>query len=307
MIASFPRVFLALLCAGLLTLNACGSSDSPSPGGDPAPGEPSPASRELLENLKALTGKQVLVGHQATTLAGVGWRQWQKKDFSDLHQTCGRFPAMYGWELEPRPDEGSESIDYVSYDVMREEAVKAHARDGLNTYVLHPFRLDDGGNSWSNRPGLVSRLLPGGDLHTAYQRKLDKYQAELSQLRTPEGQPMPFILRPFHEADGEWFWWGSTACGDEEFKQLFRFTVGYLRQKGLSHMLVAYSPARFRTEEEYLHRYPGDDVVDILGFDQYLKNSDPQDDIGTEELGLGMWGNVPDSGEAASQKKPRLR
>ena len=35
-------------------------------------------------------------------------------------------------------------------------------------------------------------------------------------------------------------------------------------------MLMAYSPGdRFFTEENYLERYPGDEYVDVLGFDAY--------------------------------------
>ena len=34
-------------------------------------------------------------------------------------------------------------------------------------------------------------------------------------------------------------------------------------------MLMAYSPGRFYTEENYLSRYPGDEYVDIFGTDSY--------------------------------------
>ncbi len=52
---------------------------------------------------------------------------------------------------------------------------------------------------------------------------------------------------------------------------LWRFTVEYLRdQKGVHNLLYAYSPnGHFSNEADYLSRYPGDDYVDIIGFDMY--------------------------------------
>jgi mannan endo-1,4-beta-mannosidase len=51
---------------------------------------------------------------------------------------------------------------------------------------------------------------------------------------------------------------------------LWRFTVTYLRDtKHIHHLLYAYSTDRFQTEAEYLERYPGDDIIDMLAFDLY--------------------------------------
>jgi len=92
-----------------------------------------------------------------------------------------------------------------------------------------------------------------------------------SGLKDNNGNQVPFIFRPWHEMDGNWFWWGSKQCSSEEFKQLFAFTVNYLRnEKGLEQMLVAYSPDRnFNSEATYLTWYPGNEFVDILGVDNY--------------------------------------
>jgi mannan endo-1,4-beta-mannosidase len=70
---------------------------------------------------------------------------------------------------------------------------------------------------------------------------------------------------------GEWFWWGTKTCSDEEFIELFTFTIDYLRiEKGLNNLLIAYAPSgNVHTREQYLSHYPGDDYVDILGLDNY--------------------------------------
>ena len=79
------------------------------------------------------------------------------------------------------------------------------------------------------------------------------------------------IFRPYHEFDGDWFWWGRAHCTIDEFKTLWRFTVSYLRDSIHVHNFIyAFSPDnRFITEEQFLARYPGDDWVDMVGMDNY--------------------------------------
>jgi len=86
---------------------------------------------------------------------------------------------------------------------------------------------------------------------------------------------IPVIFRPFHEHTGSWFWWGKNLCTVEEYKALWRMTVEYLRDtRNLHHLLFAYSTDRFATGEEYLERYPGDDIIDMLAFDLYDRGAD---------------------------------
>ncbi len=80
------------------------------------------------------------------------------------------------------------------------------------------------------------------------------------------------IFRIFHELNGSWFWWGGKNCEPDELKQLWRFTVSYLRdEKKVHNLLFAYNTDRFATKEAYLERYPGDEWVDIIGFDIYQR------------------------------------
>lgn len=89
--------------------------------------------------------------------------------------------------------------------------------------------------------------------------------------RGKDGKTVPMIFRPFHEFDGDWFWWGRRHCTTEEFKSLWRFTVSYLRDSlSVHNLLYAFSPDnRFNTEAQFLERYPGDEWVDMLGMDNY--------------------------------------
>lgn len=259
---------------------SCSSDDESSPNtDDPDTEEPgdtglSAAALKLLSNLNNNSNQgKILLGHQATTIAGAEWRLWQRPDYSDFKGVSGKFPSVYGWEFSPRPDNQNETYDYVTFDVTIHEAKKAYSRGGVNTFNIHPYRLDNNGNSWENAPGLVAKLIPGGQLHDQYKQLLDKYVAEFQKLKDGDNNPIPFIFRPYHEANHDWFWWGNTACSDDEYKTLFRFTVEYMRGKGLNNMLICYAPGYFQNEATYMARYPGDDVVDILGFDGYYGNN----------------------------------
>lgn len=240
--------------------------------------------QKVISNLKKLADNgSVLVGHQATTVSSAsGWRlsnfpDSMKCDFKDV---CGKFPALYGWDFSTRPDNAKETYDYITYDKTIEQAIQAYNRGGLNTFSFHPYRLDNNNNSWDNTPGYVAKLLPGGALHDKYNKSLDIWIENFKKLKNNNGDPIPFIVRLYPEMDGFWFWWGTRACNDEEFKILFSYTVKYMRESGLNNMIVCYAPSMFNSEGDYLKRYPGDDVVDILGFDAFYKSADPNSNNG---------------------------
>lgn len=63
---------------------------------------------------------------------------------------------------------------------------------------------------------------------------------------------------------------GGENTTPDAYKQLWRFTVEYLRdEKDVHNLLYAYSPDVFESTEGYLRYYPGDESVDILGYDDY--------------------------------------
>ena len=118
---------------------------------------------------------------------------------------------------------------------------------------------------------VVSRIMPGGDLNEVYTGYLNII-AEYASILEDEG--VPVLFRPFHENNGSWFWWGKAFCDEEGYKNLFRYTVEYLRDtKDVHNFLYVYSPnGPFENEQDYLSRYPGDEFIDIIAFDMYHDN-----------------------------------
>lgn len=115
---------------------------------------------------------------------------------------------------------------------------------------------------------VASRIMPGGDLNEVYTGYLDLVADYGKKL---QNAGVPVLFRPFHENNGSWFWWGKAFCDEEAYKNLFRYTVEYLRDsKDIHNFLYVYSPnGPFEDKEEYLSRYPGDEFIDIIAFDMY--------------------------------------
>lgn len=120
---------------------------------------------------------------------------------------------------------------------------------------------------------VMNNILPGGAYSKAFTAYLDMIADYASQV---DGA---VLFRPFHENTGSWFWWGKAFCDAETFKNVYRFTSDYLRnEKGVHNFLYVYSPgAEAATVQEYAERYPGDEYVDMVGFDMYHDDPSPGD------------------------------
>ncbi len=231
----------------------------------------------LYNNLKRLAEKGFMFGHQDDLAYGVEWKY--KEGRSDIKETAGDYPAVYGWELGGIERNNNEvNLDGVPFKKMKQYIKQGYERGGVITISWHadsPFGAQKG--AWDTTHGTVASVNPGGVNHALYKEWLDKVAGFLSSLKGSKGESIPVLFRPFHELTGNWFWWGKNACTEFEYKTLWRFTVYYLqKEKKLHNLIWVYNTGGdFKTKEEYLERYPGDDMVDILSFDSY-QFGDPQ-------------------------------
>ncbi len=228
----------------------------------------SQATREtkiLYYNLKQLVGKGIMFGHEDATAYGLGWRNEELR--SDVYDVCGNFPAVYGWDICGL--ETPYNIDSVPFDLMKFWIKSAYERGGINTISWHLQNPVTGTNAWDTTRAVYA-ILPGGSKHNAYNKMLDRVAEFFLDLKAKDGTLIPILFRPFHEHNGSWFWWGERHCTADEYKQLYQYTVKYLRDiKNVHNLIYVYSPDIFITEDKYLERFPGEDYVDILGFDNY--------------------------------------
>jgi mannan endo-1,4-beta-mannosidase len=147
--------------------------------------------------------------------------------------------------------------------------IESFNRGGINTVTWHLNNPITQGTAWDVYP-VVSQILPDSGSEDIYKTALKQLATFFNTLKNAEGKSVPLIFRPFHENNGNWFWWGKGHCTPEEYIALWRFTVTYLRDSLQVHnLLYAYSTDMFETPDQYLERYPGDEWVDVLGTENY--------------------------------------
>lgn len=226
--------------------------------------------KALYQNLFKIAEQGFMFGHEDTDAYGVGW--WAENGKSDVKAVTGAYPAVHGWDLGNIDRQFN--IDTVDFTKMKDWMRQTYERGGINTISWHITNLVSGSNSWDKTPA-VNAILPGGTHHDAYLEKLNLVADFLLDLKSGSDY-IPIIFRPWHEHNGDWFWWGKGNASEEDYIALWRFTVDYLKdERNVHHLIYAFSPDRSRlsidsaAEAAYLYGYPGDDYVDVLGMDNY--------------------------------------
>jgi mannan endo-1,4-beta-mannosidase len=221
--------------------------------------------RALWINLKKLQGTGILFGQQDATIVGVDWKNTENR--SDVKELTGTYPALYGWEISGAGND--DNIDSIPFTIIRQRMIEAFERGGVNTVTWHLNNPVTGGTAWDVTPAL-QQILPDSSMVDYYKSELQKIAGFFGHLKNDKGTLVPIIFRPFHENNGNWFWWGKGHCTPAEYIDLWHFTVSFLRDTLHVHnLLYAYSTDMFETQQHYLERYPGDEWVDILGSENY--------------------------------------
>ncbi|NDV60567.1 glycoside hydrolase family 26 protein [Bacteroides sp. 519] len=228
-----------------------------------------PETVSLYNRIFTLLDKGIMLGHQDDLAYGVNW--YNEPNRSDVHDVTGKYPAVVGWEIGHIEIDAPYNLDSIYFDNMKRYIREAHQRGSINTISWHGDNIVTGNTAWDcAQDYVVKSILPGGENHEKYQVWLDRVANFFLDLKDKDGILIPVMFRMYHEHSGGWFWWGSKQCTPQEYKQLWVMTVEYLRDKKNVHNIIyAYSPSETKDETEYLERYPGDEYVDVIGFDCY--------------------------------------
>lgn len=132
-------------------------------------------------------------------------------------------------------------------------------------FVGHPNFTQ---GSWDTTGG-IAPIKSGGAQYAQFTAYLDRLAAFFA------GLDFPVIWRPFHEANGDWFWWCRTIA---DYVIVWREMVTYLKGKGVNNVLFAWNLGITHTggnvvdnaTNAYSQWYPGDDYVDIVSADWYF-------------------------------------
>ncbi len=239
----------------------------------------------LANNLQHSMKSGVMVGQQQGYIEDRGASPRVFTMDCDIYNISDRYPLMSGEDFGTLTNDSyTETNWYGKQSNAHIDWVKECYKVGVFTTFSWHFREPYDGESFyaSELSSTVLKeafrsILEGGENHDYYKAKLDMIAEFCNALIAEDGELIPIIFRPFHEMNASWFWWGvPDYASADEFIQNWKFTVEYLRDTcGVHNIIYAYSPSRrFTTTDEFLECYPGDDYVDIIGFDSYEDYSD---------------------------------
>ena len=258
----------------------------------PADPDATPEAVQLFQRLIKIQKTGTMFGHQDDLVTGDTWNLVPGSPFlgepgnSDTRTATGDYPAVAGFELGEIELGGEHSLDNVYFDVIRERAKWFHSQGGIVTvswHLVNPISSqwpgikepNGAGSAWevgflsAEGENAVRSVLPGGCNNAMFNSWLDRLSNFFLSWTDSEGKLIPFLFRPYHEHSGTFFWWGKERCFDEEYAALWRYTVDYLRAKGLHNILYMYNTDKVWSAEEYLAGYPGDEYIDVLSIDWY--------------------------------------
>ncbi len=241
-----------------------------------------PEAKALMKFLTSSYGKQVLTGQQE--IYGSGHDGDYEYEFRYLEETTGKLPAiraldfmnynpLYGWD-----DNTTErAIDWVTN------------KNGIITASWHinvPIDFDNytlGDQvDWkqctyknyqaSNSTFNTANVLKKDTKERAYFDEAVRMLAE--QLLRLQEAHVPIILRPLHEAQGNygrygdgtaWFWWGDR--GPEVYKELWKLFYTELTETyGVHNCIFEINLYELDNSIEW---YPGNEYVDMIAYDKY--------------------------------------
>lgn len=202
---------------------------------------------------------------------------------SDIYSVTGKYPAVIGMHFGEQPTHWTKSIQNNS-QLMADYIKKANSLGAVFTAsseIPNPTKYENNHDGKSDdktgNPDLDQFSSTG-----AYANQFNTWIqtiVETAKLAVaPDGTPIPWVLRVFHEQNGDWPWWGEPNQSHNKIKAAFRRVHEALVAAGVrDQILLAYAPngdfGGGSDLNRYMADYPGDDVIDVLGYDAYWQSA----------------------------------
>ncbi len=206
--------------------------------------------KKLYSYLCETYGNAIISGQQEST-----WIDGEQYEFDYIYEATGKYPAIRG-------------LDYMNDDFegVNRRAIEWYEKGGIVSICWHCGA--DFSGSWNecketDITDWDKALTEGTDEYKVLIDGMDKGAKALKELQE---NGVPVLWRPFHELDGDWFWWGRG--GAENFKKLWILMYDrYTNYWGLDNLIWVLGFSH--KNEMYKAFYPGDKYVDIAGADSY--------------------------------------
>lgn len=240
--------------------------------------------KDVLAYFKNIAGKRIVTGQHTQTIP--------MEEITYIKEKTGKEPKLRGFELlaySPNinfEDASEECLTEIYENQKTLDTAFAWAKSVGSVSVDADGKICEGGGIVEFTFHWFSPL--GGRDKSFYAKNTDFDATKILQEGTPERDAffkdmdviakellrfkeagIPVLWRPFHEADGDWFWWG--AKGPRVARQLYRLMFDYYTVVyGLDNLIWVWScSAR--------EGYPGDARVDVVSADIYLPEYVPTD------------------------------
>lgn len=228
--------------------------------------------RTVLAYVRSLPGEGWLVGQQEND-DSVSAKQ------SYIEDLTGKKPAIRGFDvaeyivdpIEAAVDAWHETGQLVT---LSWHVRMPHTESEFDNVLDPPAEAADGHPEYGGEADVEAVLTRGTDEHEWLMETLNWMADRLDPLAERE---VPVLWRPYHEADGGWFWW-SNAGPEKSCKLWERMFDHFVNERGLHNLVWVWSGSHELPDDSW---YPGDECVDITGVDTY-RNQVPDLDWGEQ-------------------------
>jgi mannan endo-1,4-beta-mannosidase len=237
----------------------------------------SPEAKALLKLYYDISGKYTLTGqHNYPNIKG--------RNTKFAAKYIGKTPVIYSIDWGFAKDGDTDS--HLARPNIVEEAKEQHRLGAIVTICWHAvpptadepvtFRPQPGVGSPDSLASVQGKLLdrqfkdiltPGTKLYNRWCAQVDTIAFYLKKLQDAH---VPILWRPYHEMNGEWFWWGGRVGQNSTialYRQLFNRLVNYHKLNNLVWVWNVDRPNK--PIMQFSNFYPGNDFLDILSLDVY--------------------------------------
>jgi mannan endo-1,4-beta-mannosidase len=232
----------------------------------------SPEAVALLKYIHGISGKHTLTGQHNYPAT---------KDTSTLEaaEAWGKTPAIFGQDFGfAKP--GDKDAVAARPDIIA-EVKRQYANGAIITLCWHAVRPteDEPVTFHGSVQGKLTDeqwnelITPGTELNRRWCDQVDVIAGYLKQLRDAH---VPVLWRPYHEMNGDWFWWGGRR-GEHGTTVLYRQLFDRLaNHHQLNNLVWIWSVDRPSTpERQFADFFPGRNYFDIAALDVYHSDFQP--------------------------------
>jgi mannan endo-1,4-beta-mannosidase len=237
----------------------------------------SPEAKALLEMIYSISGKYTLTGQH-------NYPNTHSRNSKFAEKVIGSSPVIWSTDMGFAKDGDTDS--YLARPDIVKEAIRQHQMGNIVTFCWHavpptaeepitfrplpgadPKKLESVQGQLTDEQ-FKDVLTPGTQLNKKWMAQVDTVAFYLKQLRDAH---VPVLWRPYHEMNGNWFWWGNRIDGEFTTKALYKALFNRLANyHKLNNLIWVWNVDRpHNPQMDFINYYPGNEYLDIVSLDVY--------------------------------------